>query len=174
MPTVICPHCQFFGNIPAHLAGRPIRCRQCNNAFNATPIQTQGPASMSQPVSAPAPAPAPSFEFDGENGGSVATAGAAREPWYYSYCYVATLILLGLDLAAVVLGVAAWIIFGLMVVADAPDVGRALSAYVMSSVFMGLWAVVIVVATLYWFAFVLIFIDAARHVRRIHAELARR
>jgi hypothetical protein len=27
---------------------------------------------------------------------------------------------------------------------------------------------------LYWFAFLLIFVDAARHVRRIHAELARR
>lgn len=72
-----------------------------------------------------------------------------------------------------VLGLAAWVLLGFLAVADSRDVGQALAAYVMSSLFLVLWAGVFVVATLYWFAFVLIFIDAARHVRRIHAQLAR-
>lgn len=168
MPTVICPHCQFFGNIPAGMVNQSIRCRQCSKVFSATPIQSQSAAT-----SPAGQAAAPSFEFDAPNG-SAAPVAAGKEPWYYGYCHIATVVLLVLDLASVVVGLAAWVLIGFLAVADARDVGQALAAYVMSSLFLVLWAGVFIVATLYWFAFVLIFIDAARHVRRIHAELARR
>lgn len=143
------------------------------------PVLPRPPAVPAQvppapaPVAAPPPAsspPPPAFAFHAE---PPAPARSASEPWYYRYCYAMSLILLVLGVAGLAVGVVAWLIIGLVTVLEAADKVAALQAYFIGSILYALYVGFMLVLLLYFFSFVLVFIDAARHVRRLHDLVSR-
>lgn len=163
MPTAVCPSCKFAGNVPAGFSNQPIRCRQCGNQFNPG-LDFAGGGGVLPSLNSPVPAPVvarqqPPGTYPGE-------------PWYYGYCHIVTVVLLGIDLALLSLGVVLYVLMGVYAVVIADDSGKALQGYLFGTILYAGMTLFIVLSTLYFFAFVLIFIDAARHVRRIHAAVA--
>ena len=77
MPAVVCPHCSTHVSMPAHAAGKTVKCPTCGGAFV---------------VGGAAPAPGEAFESMRDDRGE----RLGPEPWFYwviSFC--AFLVLLG-------------------------------------------------------------------------------
>lgn len=171
MPIVTCPLCKHAGNIPTSFVNQTVRCPKCKNPF--TPgMDFLPPPSDLQAASNQAP-PIPSSPGFLQRLGSQFPAAPAGEPWYYRYCHTVTILLLILDLMAIAVGIALWVFFGVVgVLVSKQDPLAFIVSYFFTSIFYAIWIGLLTISTLYFFTFVLIFIDAARHVRRIHAAVS--
>lgn len=162
MPTITCNSCQFTGFVPTTAVGQSVRCRRCGNMI-LVPTTTPSPP--------PTTGQAPQFDFG--DGPATTSAATAREPWYYHYCYTATIFLLYFSMAMVLFTAVIWLGLGALAAAKAPEsrFADAFIAYIFGTLFYFVGALLTILYLLYTFSFVLIFIDAARHVRRIHAHM---
>lgn len=169
-----CPQCARVFTVNDDLAGRMTKCPACGQR-----LQVPSVISVDLAPSLPPPAPFSSFFslFKPKN-----------EPWYYGYCYKMTLILLGLSLFGVFCG---WFSStSLLTIAkfmptpkpsqpryfdpDAQTPYPAQSnqssdpgfAWLFGILLTSFWAILSVLWMLYFAGLVLIFIDAARWIRR--------